>query len=309
MTRSRYVRGKSVKVLLQVSCLCRSQMFTLTSGATGWAACPQRLKDANQCDVDSSWKQAPMKWTVKIDAYRQYTNTIYDRRNLSIIHSQPVSEPERIPLHARQYMDIFEKAFVPSPNATSIDNATVATLAFNLGWMHRTFTEVFPDNTGTIVTSLENVLAVPLQWSVTAHQLANYSLAARSPSSNFFALPDNMLTVARGGKSVQRLAIQPWSGCTFIATHVAILLFVLANIIWIMQASPIREVAHSLPELDMLAMAPKITCYKRSKEPDVQGYEQELLLNELADEIKDVSSCKAAKELRDWRVKVSDSSP
>jgi hypothetical protein len=257
-----------------------------------------------------------MASTIRIDAYRQYTRTIYDRQNLSIIDSQRLGKERRIPLYARQYLDIFRKAFVPNEDAAMMDNATVATLGFNVGWLHLTFTEVFPGNTGTINTTLENVLTVPLQWSVTAYQFINYTSEARDPNSDAFAIPDDMLTVARGGKSVQRLAIQAWTGWVFIVAHMVILLFVLGNIIWIMGTPLLRDDVAGVPELDNVAMAGMIRGYKYEKNgafwrPNTKGRKPDdhvhsRLLDGLALEVKDKSSWKAMTELRRWRLRLPD---
>ena len=182
-----------------------------------------------------------------------------------------------------------------------MDLHTIATLAFNMGWMHRTIGGVFPGNTGTIVTSLENVLAVPLQWSITAWQFANYTMA---PGSGLFAMPEEMLTVARGGRYVQRLVIQTWTGWTFIAVHAFILFFVLGNIVWIMRTEGVRDGVPDVPELDTLAMAKQMRCYKKSRELDGQDFEQRKLLGELADDVKDKSSWTAAGEMKGWWVEV-----
>jgi hypothetical protein len=196
-------------------------------------------------------------------------------------------------------MEIFKKLMVPKSTAAAIDNATIATLAFNLAWMHRTFTEVFPDNTGTIGTSLKNFLAIPLQFSITAHQLFNYTFAAQSPSSSAFAIPESMITTAYGGRSIQRLAVQPWTGWLFIATQIVILAAVLVNIIWIMREPPIRDSYAHLPELDTLARERTITCYNESSN------QIGLSLKQLALQTRNKSSWQGASDLRGWRFTVA----
>ena len=188
---------------------------------------------------------------------------------------------------------------IPSVDATVMENATVATLGFDVGWLHRTFNGVFPDNTDTIVTSLENVLTVPLQFSIVAYQYANYTFT----SSHKFPIPDDMLAVARGGRSVQRLAIQTWTSWLFIATHIAILLFVLVNVVWIMHTPHIRDGLAHLPELEALTTARVTTC---NETPWQEADEDELrslsAMEELASEIKDMSTWEAAKKLKGSRL-------
>jgi hypothetical protein len=268
-----------------------------------------------------------MKSTIQLDAYRQVTTTTYDRRNLSIIDSQLIGKPLRLPLFAKQYMEIFEKSMVPKSTASAIDNSTVATLAFNLAWMHRTFTEVFPDNTGTIGASLENLLAIPLQLSVIAYQYANYT-DVQLPLSNAWVIPESMITVAYGGRSVQRLAVQPGTGWSFIVMQIVILLFVLINIMWIMWAPRICDNYAHLPELDTLARARTITCYKDGGPPvqqsasndensdggspaqqsapnDENSDEASSPLGKLALETQSMSLWQGAKQIRGWRFKVA----
>jgi len=250
-----------------------------------------------------------MKATVVINAFKQNTTTIYDQRSLSIIDAQRNGEPKIITLHAKQYLDIFRKVLVPGANATAMDNAAIATFGFNLGWTHRTFTEVFPDNSNTIVLTLENMLTIPLQFSITALQFANYTY-----SLPVLPIPEDMHTVARGGITVQRLAIQPWTGYLFIATQAVSFLFVVVGGA-VLTRHILRNDMKNLPELASLNMAGETVCYQMQKPDSVCGprrrnfdlpdKERSESLESLALELRGMTSWQAANKLRSWRVQVA----
>jgi len=184
-------------------------------------------------------------------AFKQRADTVYDSTDLSIVDVQARSEPKVIPLSVADHDLVWQRLLVPNNTASADDKAAVQTFLYRLPWLHRTYTEFYPDNKVIPMEHLMNFLAVPMQFAVSSVQYVNYtSLVEKHP------LPDEMITTATGGRSIQRFVSQPWAVWTFIAAGSAItLLSGLGFVVILCQQNPVAESSGILE----MAMAVKIT--------------------------------------------------
>ncbi|KAK0648534.1 hypothetical protein B0T16DRAFT_116576 [Cercophora newfieldiana] len=195
----------------------------------GWSACPKYLLDDNLCNPDgpgpAPWRTEPMLSGTNMSLYRLASTTSYDRLTQTILDIHPLNDPVRISLDAKTYLSIFNRALVPRSNAnvTLDDTYGVGALIHQLTWIYRTYNKTFPDDQKSPVAMLQNLLAIPVQFDITAEVYANYSLSeAGSTPLIHFPLPDSMITVARGGEASTKLVILPWAGGLFIAVDVVV---------------------------------------------------------------------------------------
>ncbi|KAK3314210.1 hypothetical protein B0H66DRAFT_458567, partial [Apodospora peruviana] len=186
----------------------------------GWSACPIALYDRGTCNHEpdrTAWRAEPITAGTRMSLYKQVTTTAYNRDNQSIVNIAGIGSPTKIPLSAANYTRIFERALVANVNSSAVDRSNINMLVYTVTWMHRTFLKSFPGDNNSSVSNLHNFLAVPIQFSVTANEYANYTVTERGWEKVVqFPMPDEMITVARGGSSSSRLAILPWAGWVFI---------------------------------------------------------------------------------------------
>jgi hypothetical protein len=199
-------------------CLRQSNLSLLVA----WSACPKPLLDAKTCNppgIDlAPWRTEPMLSGTRMSLYRLQTTASYDRSTQTILDIQPLSDPEPIPLRAETYSAVFTRALVPAANASLEDISCIGALIYQLTWMHRTYNKTFPGDQESPVAMLQNLLAIPIQFVVTAEVYANYSASELNlPALKPFPFPDEMITTARGGEASTKLVILPWAGWLFIA--------------------------------------------------------------------------------------------
>jgi hypothetical protein len=186
----------------------------------GWAACPDKVWQADKCSPETTWTSGPMKHSTNVSVYEQFTRTSYDRNNLSIIHVELTSErlKTQINLNETEYRKIFSKVLdAKTTNEEDISNMNA--LIHSITWTHRTYDTLFLDDEGILTTSLHNFIGVSLQFMVTAVQFINYTIPPSLLGDQNFAMPEKMRTMAVGGKSIQKLSIQTWTGIVFIITE------------------------------------------------------------------------------------------
>ena len=253
----------------------------------GWAGCPQELYNNNSCNTNRTWTTAPLKWATVMATYKQYATTAYNRQNFSIVDVRPTADLEQMPLNASDYMTIFKKIMIPTSAATDTDRAGIDFLIYTLTWLHRTYLGSFPDDQNSLVTNLHNFLAIPLQFTVTAVQYANYTADGKFP------LPEDTTTIATNGWSKSRLAIQPWTGWLFIAAAAALLLAVMAGILWILRREAPSPPATGIGDFDTLRLARKIK---------VGRDEERTTLMDFANDTNIDSVWDLAKDMQGWKV-------
>lgn len=80
---------------------------------------------------------------------------------------------------------------------------------------------------------LQNLLAAPVQFAVTATVYANYSASERGEASPVkFPLPEGMRTVATAGEASSRLQIHRWAAGVFIVVDGVVHVVVLGWVVW-----------------------------------------------------------------------------
>lgn len=198
-----------------------------------------------------------MKWKTLMTAYKQFATTADNRRNLSIINTRLTSKPQSMLLNATQFSDIIKAILVPSDTSTPASNTSIAALEYALTWVHRTYVGIFPDDAGTLITTLQNLFTIPVQITVTAKQLTNYTVESKGLEHFLgdFPLPDDMIATTTRGSSSQRLAIQNWPGWTFIAADAVALIFVLVCIVWMLEQANSLSRPTGVVETDTLVVA------------------------------------------------------
>ncbi|KAK5657970.1 hypothetical protein OQA88_2523 [Cercophora sp. LCS_1] len=223
----------------------------------GWAACPEPLYQTASCNVGDPppWRTAPMGSATRMSLYEVTTKTSYDRVTQAIIDVAPLSSPRPVPVLASDYLAIFRTALAPPPWAPAQDWNNSQALVYASTWMHRIYSKTFPDDHDSRVVGLQNLLAVPVQFSVTALLFANSSA---SGSGSNFALPDNMVVEASGGMASSRLRIVPWTAWLFIGGAGAVQLGIVAWVVWwlFMSKTPApAESASGIVEVDAIRAA------------------------------------------------------
>lgn len=249
-----------------------------------------------------------MKFTTNMTAYKQFTTTTYNKRNLSIIDSKLTAKPEKMLLNATEYLEILNTIVVARNTSTQGANVSISALQYGLTWVHRTYTIVFPDEGSTLITTLENFFMIPLQFTVTAKQLVNYTLGSNSSD---FQFPDDMITTVTGGSSSQRLAIQRWTGWTFIAAEATVFMFVLSWVVWMLRQTRTLHKSTGVAEIDTLISASTERCVKVKSPVRVWQRERpegdvDILFGDLPERVTKKSTVKVG-TLRRWRVMHGDS--
>jgi hypothetical protein len=173
---------------------------------------------------------------------------VYDAKNYTILNTRFTGHDSKATYLADDFALVFDRVLndtaVTVPfNTTPItpdDTASVSALNFQLGWALRLYRDVYPSDTKTTLTLLQNMLLIPIQFSIAAWQYANATTfrnftASGLPPPSIFALPDELDgKVVVGAKSIPRVAAVPWSVYTFIGGGSALLLYVAAILWWIL---------------------------------------------------------------------------
>lgn len=170
------------------------------------------------------------------------------------------SEPQRIFLNASEYLAITKRVLIPRSSESQVDSTNINALNYFLTWAHRTYRYSFPDDRNTLISTLHNFLAVPLQFTVTAVQFSNYTAGQLGLGS--FPMPNDTITVATSGRSSSRLFIQPWAGWLFIAGNLALLVFVLGGILFMLLQETKLPQTTGVDELDFARSLEHIRCAK-----------------------------------------------
>lgn len=174
------------------------------------------------------------------------------------------SEPQRTFLNATEYLAIAKRILIPTSFESEVDRTNINALNYFLTWAHRTYRYSFPDDKNTLVTTLHNFLAVPLQFTVTAIQFSNYTTAGHS-GVGLFPMPNDTITVATSGRSSSRLFIQPWAGWLFIAGNLALLAFIFGGIVFMLLQDNKLPQATGVDELDFARSLEHLKCAKISQ--------------------------------------------
>jgi hypothetical protein len=146
---------------------------------------------------------------------------MYDRKDLTIKLVEPTSEAELLQIFATDIWKMWDHTFIPPEDASPLDNQSINVTLSRLAWKYRTYTEFFPDH-NVPLEQLRNFLLVPLQFSVTAMQYVNYTMALPPADIQDFAL--ELMTTATGGQSIQKFVSPLWTSLTFIASGCAVVL-------------------------------------------------------------------------------------
>lgn len=243
----------------------------------GWTSCPQAIFDSKQCTTKrNQWAGKPMDWTTKLTARFQSVTVTYDRNNGSIVDAKAVfsspspsspspqsssREENIIPLSAADYLTLFKQILIPPPPESNrtLEITKINSITYDLTWLHRTYQVSFPDQKDTPLSYLRNFLAVPLQFGVVATAFANYSTDPLTLGfilgGKTLPLPEEMRTVAIGGRSTSLLVIRAWTGWTFIAGTAGMLAACVGGIGWLMMRRVRVFGTTGIPELDILRVA------------------------------------------------------
>ncbi|KAM7203006.1 hypothetical protein V8F20_004253 [Naviculisporaceae sp. PSN 640] len=226
----------------------------------GWSSCPIELYDRKECNLpNSTWRNDPITSGTRMSLFSQIATTSYDKKNQSILNveTRDSDTPQPVHLSAEDYKEIIAHAMQTTPTSSVMDINNINALDYSVSWMHRTFRKSFQmDNTST-ATYLHNFLATPVQFNFVAHIYANYTAAQRGFGGLVdFSLPDDMIALARGGRSASRLAILPWAGWVFIAVDLAIHLGVFVGIVYVLlNGKVVREGEIGVEDLDAVRVA------------------------------------------------------
>jgi hypothetical protein len=209
-----------------------------------------------------------------MSAYKQYSTTSYRRKDLHILDVTLTSEPQAVPLNESDYQLLWRRMLVPTDQANSLDRSMIDSVTFSLAWLQWLYDDEFPDDANTPMEHLENFLAIPLQFMVTAIQFANSTIQEQSGDPDGFGslqfpLPADMLTMAVGVRIMKRVKGQIWVVCLFTVTAVLAVLFIGALLVWMVFFQRYRPAAITgVPDMDI---AEKFRCCIRSGGPEGTG--------------------------------------
>lgn len=191
-----------------------------------------------------------------LTTYAQFATTTYRQAGYAILNLIRHGDPVLSPLQADGFRAITHKLFQADSNATSTDKAMIQAFTFALTFALRLYYDDFPDDEETPVSYLQNYLAVPIQFMLTAFEGANTSIASMNGPRGTFALPANMTTVAVAGTSSQRLIGQPWVVRAFMAAACSLVAVVGFMRIWmLLQHEQPQMRCAAVPEVAILARA------------------------------------------------------
>ena len=207
-----------------------------------------------------------MKWATKVTAFTQHTTTAYDRRNFSILDVQPIGNLQPMQLNESEYRTIFEKITIPTNTSGPNDVWAINSVINTFTWVQRNYNLVFPHDTSSLMTYLHNVIAIPLQFTITAKQFANYTVAnnpALEAAVGRFPLPEDQRTTAASGASQSRMLIPVWTGALFITAVILLLVAILAAIMWILTRPTSLPYSTGIGAIDALRSASAYTVVER----------------------------------------------
>lgn len=171
-----------------------------------------------QCYSDLSWSYTLQQATA-MNVYKRYSTVAYDRRNLSILSVESISEPVPVKINPLDYRAAFDAIYTPSPNNTSDDAEMTNSLIFQSGWVLRLGLDEFRDDAFSPLNFLRGMLTVPIQFTVTAWQFVNATVESRFPGATIYSLPADLQVTASAAESKYRaLSTQRWTVYVFIAT-------------------------------------------------------------------------------------------
>jgi hypothetical protein len=261
----------------------------------GWRACPSSVQFKKLCNETSLWTRTPLETTTLLTVYRQYAKTIYDREDLSIKQVKATTEAEIVPIVGDETRQIWDRIFVPDDHASEIDNQSINVTISRLAWKYRTYKEFFPDNDSP-VEHLHNFLSVPLQFAVTAMQFANYTLNEQ----DLGLFPPDLITVATGGRSIQKFVGQLWTSWVFISSGVAIVVLSGCAFTWIVSQNHLVPSQSGIIELDFASRV----LLSNNNHPGGSASSLESF-RDLAADIAGRPSGSSLQALRGWRVQMT----
>lgn len=112
---------------------------------------------------------------------------------------QMTSKPQPMLVNATEYFTIVDRVLIPTSFGSEVAKNIINALRDFLTWADRTPRYPFPDDRDSLMTTLHNLLTVPLHFSVTAVQLSN--LMAGQMGLVSFLIPNGKVTAAISGRS------------------------------------------------------------------------------------------------------------
>jgi hypothetical protein len=167
--------------------------------------------------------------------YFQNMTTVYNYNDLSILSVQPTSELQLIELDVKVLRHLWDKVLTPDPNEWGPNITMVNALIFELAFAARLYEEVFPDDSSSPATYLQNWMATPLQFMAAGVATANTTITNTLLSRiapGLFAMPANTTTTARSGRLLQRFVARPWTVWLFISSSAFVVGGVGVGLIW-----------------------------------------------------------------------------
>ncbi|KAI9772446.1 MAG: hypothetical protein M1840_000649 [Geoglossum simile] len=181
-------------------------------------------------------------------------------QNFTILDLQMIGDPEIQSLRASEYKEIWDKIFIANSLSSVDDKTMIASLTWSLGWLMRHYDDDYPDDNATPLVHLQNFLAIPIQFTIACIIYANSTLNLDTP---LFRLPNEMITTALGGMSIQRFVGQTWTLAVFIAAGGTLILLALAILLWMITQKAALPSISGIPEIDIMVRAENSTTGER----------------------------------------------
>ncbi|KAK7217792.1 hypothetical protein V2G26_005795 [Clonostachys chloroleuca] len=278
--------------------MCLRQMND--SIAAGWRACPTLHTVMKSCKTIEYWGTEPLETKTLMTVYRQNATTIYSRDSLAIQQITKTSEPKIALVSASDTRAIWDHIFTPRNKSGDLDYQSINVTLHRLAWKYRTYFEWFPDDDAP-VEQLQNFLAVPMQFGVTAMQYTNYTMVTPEDKRDFTR---EMVTTATGGKSIQKFVGQTWTSWTFITAGIFVVLSSGSAFWWIITRGNVVPNPSGVIEIDFASkLVGTARQSKKESNPDSDIERYRDMVRDSSQRM-DTDSASLFKAFKRWRVEI-----
>jgi hypothetical protein len=193
--------------------------------------CPTAIHSNGECINSTGWTASIDQQTL-LAVYRQNATTAYSRQNLTILHFDTDATPNTYNIDTTLFWTIWDILFDQDKSQQALDSAFQNSVFFELTWFLRLYQDRYKYDQRPLAY-LQNFIAIPLQFSTTALQFANATLAGEN-LTNVFPLPADLQVTASGARVVTRFKGQVWTFYVFTAIGGCLVLYPGVIITWIL---------------------------------------------------------------------------
>jgi hypothetical protein len=185
--------------------------------------------------------------------HKRYATVAYDRTNFSILAIESIKDPEPTPPASvaevvANLTHTFSIAFSSIPTSLNTSDPDFPTYAatfiaqYDIGWALRLYQDLYRNYPGGPISVLQSFLTVPIQFSTTAWQAADFD-----------SLPSDLKTTASLSSPAYRALGKLWMLIVFAVGAGVLILWAVACLMWVAIWGPLCPNASRYPEIDIVA--------------------------------------------------------